>query len=69
MDSFTSGRHEALIETLSTDMAEVKAAITRIELHLAEKKGERRVGLYFAAGGGGLAASVLSLALKRIVGL
>lgn len=64
VESFTAGRHEAMIETLSADMADVKASVARIETTLAEKRGERRIILWLA-GTVGAGASALVAVIAR----
>jgi hypothetical protein len=62
---FRVGRHEGLIESLSTDMAEVKASVARIENHLAEGRGERRVALWLAGSVGGFVSLVLGIIMRH----
>jgi adenylylsulfate kinase-like enzyme len=62
---FTAGRHEALIETLSSDMTQVKAAVARIENTLAEKRGERRTVLWFAGIVGAGASSLIAVLARH----
>ncbi len=65
-DSFDLGRHEALIERLSGDVADVKASLGRIETTLAEKRGERRMAMYLAGTVGGGVAALLGVAARRL---
>ena len=65
-DSFKLGEHESKIEQLAADMELVKQAVMRIEIALAEKRGERRVALW-AAGGMGTAASTLVTLIWKYV--
>lgn len=50
---FLLGQHEAHIEVLVKDMAEVKSDVAWIKEHIAERTGERRVALWLAGSGGG----------------
>lgn len=54
-DSFKLGEHERAIEQLALDMKDVKEGVRRIEIALAERRGERRaaqwaVGLVSSGG-------------------
>jgi len=68
-DQFDLGRHEALIEKLSADVATMQTDIAWIRETLAEKRGERRVAVYFAAAGGGVVATILTYVGKHILKL
>lgn len=61
---FVAGQHEAIIKSLSEDMAEVKSAVQRIELHLAEKRGERKAVLWIAGSAGGVVSAVIAIAAR-----
>lgn len=64
---FMVGQHAAQIETLSKDMALVRADVAWIRETLAEKRGERKAAVWFAATGGGVAATVLAAFAKRLL--
>ncbi|HEX7019006.1 MAG TPA: hypothetical protein VF159_03280 [Gemmatimonadaceae bacterium] len=64
MNDFTLGQHEQAINQLSSDVKEIKATVLRIELALAEKRGERRVALWLASAAGTAAAAAVSLLFK-----
>ena len=68
-DEFRAGRHEALIESLGTDVAQVKTDIAWIKTRLSEQTGERRVALYFAASGGGIIATLVVATARHFLKL
>jgi hypothetical protein len=63
--NFIAGAQQATIVSLSKDMAEVKAAVLRIEITLAERRGERRTVLWLAASVGSLASGIVALIARR----
>lgn len=67
MNDFRMGQHEARIELLSNDMAEVKADVREIKNMLAEQRGERRSTAKFAAVVGATAGSALTLFVKGVL--
>lgn len=62
--TFIAGQHEALIKQLSDDMADVKSAVLRIELHMAEKRGERKAILWMAGSAGGVVSAVIAIVAR-----
>lgn len=66
MSEFTLGEHSEAIRTLQTDLTVVKETVLRIELALAEKKGERRVALWAAGVVGTAAAALVSLGVELV---
>lgn len=66
-DQFTLGEHDALITTLLKGQTEILERVTKIEVHLAERRGERRVALWALGTGGGIVGAVVTTVLQAIV--
>jgi hypothetical protein len=66
MSDFKLGEHDRAIHQLSADMVVVKEAVLRIELTLAERRGERKVGFWVAGMAGTVAAALVTLLVKLV---
>lgn len=58
------GRHEALIEQLAQDSAQMRADVRQILETLAERRGERRITLWLAGGAGAVASTIVGFVAK-----
>lgn len=65
--AYIAGQQAAQITSLSDDMVQVKADVRWIRETLAERRGERRVSLYFAATGGGIIATLVGFLGRRVL--
>jgi hypothetical protein len=63
--NFVAGQHEAAIGALTRDMAEVKATVLRIEISLAEKRGEKRATMWIAGSVGSIVSAIVALIARR----
>lgn len=54
------GRYAKTVEILSADMTELKGDVREMKDMLAQRAGERRVGVWFGHAFTGIAASVIS---------
>jgi hypothetical protein len=66
MSDFRLGEHSEAIRSLQLDVTDIKETVLRIELSLAEKKGERRVALWAAGVAGTAAAALVSLGVELV---
>jgi hypothetical protein len=63
-DAYKIGEHEAKIDMLVTGMAQLQQDVSDIKSTLAEKRGERRVGLWVSSTASGAIGAVMTLLLR-----
>lgn len=62
---FKLGEHESTLQTLITGQERMQKDVQRILVVLAEKRGERRVGIWVAGLVGGLASALGGAFLRK----
>lgn len=67
-DKFLLGQHENAIQTVITRLDGVSERLDRIEVILAEKRGERRIGLWLVGAASSVVGALLPSAVTRLFG-
>jgi hypothetical protein len=66
-DQFTLGEHDALISTLLKGQTEILDRVTKIEVHMAERRGERRVALWTLTTVAGVVGAAVTSLVQAVV--